>query len=66
MIIYIKIPNISILFKVNRKKQNGQSVFFPTERCHCVIEKLMVNKERTKIIQRKVAIKAKTAEKYKE
>ena len=58
--------NVIYVDKVNREKQNGQSVFLPIRPCHCVIEKLLINKDRTKTIERRAAIKAKAAEKYKE
>ena len=51
--------------KVQREKQNGQNVFLPIKPCYCVIEKLFINKDRTKTIEKRAAIKAKAAEKYK-
>ena len=58
--------NVIYVDKVNREKQNGQAVFLPIRPCHCVIEKLLINKDRTKTIERRAALKAKAAEKYKE
>ena len=52
--------------KVNREKQNGQSVFLPIRPCHCIIEKLLINKDRTKTIEKRAEIKAKAGEKYKQ
>ena len=52
--------------KVQREKQNGQMVFLPIKPCYCVIEKLFINKDRTKTIERNAAIKAHAAEKYKQ
>ena len=45
--------------KVQREKQNGQTVFLPIKPCYCVVEKLLINKDRSKIIER-------NAEKYKQ
>ena len=58
--------NVIYVDKVNREKQNGQTVFLPIRPCHCVIEKLLINKDRTKTIERNAAIKAHAAEKYKQ
>ena len=58
--------NVIYVDKVNREKQNGQSVFLPIRPCHCVIEKLLINKNRTETINHRAAIKAKAGEKYKE
>ena len=52
--------------KVQREKQNGQTVFLPIKPCYCVVEKLLINKDRTKTIERNAAIKAHAAEKYKQ
>ena len=58
--------NVIYVDKINREKQNGQSVFLPIRPCHCVIEKLLINKDRTKTIERRAALKLKAAEKHKE
>ena len=52
--------------KVQREKQNGQTVFLPIKPCYCVVEKLLINKDRSKTIERNAAIKAHAAEKYKQ
>ena len=52
--------------KIQREKQNGQSVFFPIKPSYCVIEKLLDNKERKKTIERRAANKIKAGEKHKE
>ena len=57
--------NVIYVDKVNREKQNGQSVFLPIRPCHCVIEKLLLNKDRNKTIEKRAAIKAKAEEKHK-
>ena len=56
--------NVIYVDKVNREKQNGQTVFLPIRPCHCIIEKLHENKDRKKTIERRAAIKDKKAEKY--
>ena len=58
--------NVIYVDKITREKQNGQSVFLPIRPCHCIVEKLLINKDRTKTIERRAATKAKAAEKYKE
>ena len=58
--------NVIFVDKVNREKQNGQSVFLPIRPCHCIIEKLLINKDRTKTIEKRAALKVKAAEKHKE
>ena len=58
--------NVIYVDKVNREKQNGQSVFLPIRPCHCIVEKLLINKDRTKTIERRAAANVKAAEKYKE
>ena len=58
--------NVIYVDKVNREKQNGQSVFLPIRPCHCVIEKLLMNKDRTKTIEKRAALKVKAGEKHKE
>ena len=57
--------NVIYVDKVNREKQNGQSVFLPIRPCYCQIEKLLINKDRTKTIERRAASNIKAAEKYK-
>ena len=57
--------NVIYVDKVNREKQNGQSVFLPIKPCYCVIEKLLINKDRTKTIERRAAKNIKAGEKYK-
>ena len=52
--------------KVQREKQNGQTVFLPIKPCYCVVEKLLINKDRSKTIERNAANKAHAAEKYKQ
>ena len=51
--------------KVQRDKQNGQTVFLPIKPSYCVIEKLLINKDRTKTIEKRAAINLKAAEKHK-
>lgn len=57
--------NVIYVEKVNREKQNGQTVFLPIRPSYCVIEKLFMNKERTATIERRAANKLKAAEKFK-
>ena len=57
--------NVIYVDKVNREKQNGQTVFLPIKPCYCVIEKLLINKDRTKTIEKRAAVKTHKAEKYK-
>ena len=57
--------NIIYVDKVNREKQNGQTVFLPIKPSYCRIEKLLINKDRTKTIEKRAAIKVKNAEKWK-
>ena len=52
--------------KVQREKQNGQTVFIPIKPYYCVVEKLLINKDRSKTIERNAANKAHAAEKYKQ
>ena len=52
--------------KIQREKQNGQTVFFPIRPSYCIIEKLVNNKDRKKTIERRAAIKIKAGEKHKE
>ena len=58
--------NVIYVDKVNREKQNGQTVFLPIKPCYCVIEKLLINKDRTKTIEKRAAVKTHKAEKYKQ
>lgn len=39
--------------KVNREKQNGQSVFLPLKPSYCVIEKLHLNTDRKELLARR-------------
>jgi large subunit ribosomal protein L26e len=39
--------------KVNRDKQNGQTVFLPIKPSYCVIENLQLNKDRKELLERK-------------
>ena len=57
--------NIIYVDKINREKQNGQTVFLPIKPSYCVISKLLINKDRTKTIEKRAAIKVKNAEKWK-
>ena len=58
--------NVIYVDKIQREKQNGQTVFFPIRPSYCVIEKLLNNKDRKKTIERRAAIKIKAGEKHKE
>ena len=57
--------NVIYVDKVQRDKQNGQTVFLPTKPSYCLIEKLLINKDRTKTIEKRAAINLKAAEKHK-
>lgn len=57
--------NVIYVDKVNRDKQNGQTVFLPIKPSYCVITVPLINKDRTKTIERKAAIKTKKMEKNK-
>ncbi|MCQ2819568.1 MAG: 50S ribosomal protein L24 [archaeon] len=57
--------NVIYVDKVNRDKQNGQSVFLPIKPSYCVITSPILNKDRNKTIERKAAIKSKKMEKNK-
>ena len=57
--------NVIYVDKVQRDKQNGQTVFLPIKPSYCVIEKLLINKDRTKTIEKRAAINLKAAEKHK-
>ena len=50
--------------KVNREKQNGQSVFLPIKPSYCVIEKLHLNKDRKELLERRGKGKTKNKNKY--
>lgn len=39
--------------KVNRDKQNGQTVFLPIKPTYCVIEKLHLNNDRKELLERR-------------
>jgi large subunit ribosomal protein L26e len=39
--------------KVNRDKQNGQTVFLPIKPSYCVIETLQLSKDRKELLERK-------------
>ena len=58
--------NVIYVDKIQREKQNGQTVFFPIRPSYCVIEKLLNNKDRKKTIEKRAAIKIKAGEKHKE
>ena len=57
--------NVIYVDKVQRDKQNGQTVFLPIKPSYCLIEKLLINKDRTKTIEKRAAINLKAAEKHK-
>jgi large subunit ribosomal protein L26e len=57
--------NVIYVDKVQRDKQNGQTVFLPIKPFYCLIEKLLINKDRTKTIEKRAAINLKAAEKHK-
>ena len=57
--------NVIYVDKVQREKQNGQTVFLPIKPSYCLIEKLLINKDRTKTIEKRAAINLKAAEKHK-
>jgi large subunit ribosomal protein L26e len=57
--------NVIYVDKVQRDKQNGQTVFLPIKPSYCVIEKLFINKDRTKTIEKRAASNIKAAEKHK-
>jgi len=50
--------------KVNRDKQNGQTVFLPIKPSYCVIEKLHLNKDRKELLERRGKDKVKAKNKY--
>ena len=58
--------NVIYVDKVSREKQNGQTVFTPIRPCHCVIENLLMNKDREETIKRRVAEKIKKQGKHNE
>ena len=57
--------NVIYVDKVQRDKQNGQTVVLPIKPSYCLIEKLLINKDRTKTIEKRAAINLKAAEKHK-
>ena len=50
--------------KVQREKQNGQSVFLPLKPSYCVIEKIHLNKDRKELLERRGKDKSKGKNKY--
>jgi large subunit ribosomal protein L26e len=50
--------------KVNRDKQNGQSVFLPIKPSYCVIEKLQMNKDRKSFFEERAKHAEKKKNKY--
>ena len=58
--------NVIHVDKIQREKQNGQTVFCPIRPSYCIIEKLLNNKDRKKTIDRRAANKIKAGEKHKE
>jgi large subunit ribosomal protein L26e len=50
--------------KVQRDKQNGQSVFLPLKPDYCVIEKIHLNKDRKSLLERRSKDKSKAKNKY--
>lgn len=50
--------------KVNRDKQNGQTVFLPIKPSYCVIETLHINKDRKAILEKIGKDKSKAKDKY--
>ena len=50
--------------KIQRDKQNGQSVFLPIKPSYCVIEKLHLNKDRKSLIERRTKDKSKSKNKH--
>lgn len=50
--------------KVNRDKQNGQTVNLPIRTSYCLIEKLQLNKDRKELLERRGKDKTKTKNKY--
>lgn len=50
--------------KIQRDKQNGQSVFLPIKPTYCVIEKLHLNKDRKSLIERRTKDKSKSKNKH--
>lgn len=57
--------NVIYVDKVNREKQNGQTVFLPIRPSNCVVEKMFINKDRTKRLAKRVEQKLKAANKNK-
>jgi large subunit ribosomal protein L26e len=52
------------LDKVTRDKQNGQTVFLPVKPSRCTIEKLHLNTDRKKLLERRGKDKQKQKNKY--
>ncbi len=50
--------------KIQRDKQNGQTVYIPIKPNNCVIEKLHLNKDRKSTIEKIAANKTKSKNKY--
>jgi large subunit ribosomal protein L26e len=50
--------------KVQRDKQNGQTVFLPLKPSYCVIEKIHLNKDRKSLLERRSKDKSKSKNKY--
>ena len=50
--------------KIQRDKQNGQTVFLPIKPTYCVIEKLHLNKDRKSLLERRGKDKTKNKNKY--
>ncbi len=50
--------------KIQRDKQNGQTVFLPIKPTYCVIEKLHLNKDRKSLLERRGKDKTKSKNKY--
>lgn len=57
--------NVIYVDKVNREKQNGQTVFLPIRPSNCVVEKMFINKDRTKRLAKRVEQKLKAINKNK-
>lgn len=57
--------NVIYVDKVNREKQNGQTVFLPIRPSNCVVEKMFINKDRTKRLAKRVEQKLKGINKNK-
>lgn len=57
--------NVIYVDKVNGEKQNGQTVFLPIRPSNCVVEKMFINKDRTKRLAKRVEQKLKAINKNK-